>query len=393
MNRLHLELSDRIRGSFTADICPDSEGRFYLNTAFSVLSVSVNESPVRFSVTGRENNWQTVSFPLTGSAGIVAVEYEGTLDGTTGMYPYVREKTTDDFYILRSESIYYPVFNVPGSAEYFKHLIEPSKEDSFEMLIELKDDRVFCTNLTETASGTYEGHNPTITVGYFKKHASFFGSVFYTGLEESVLAKTEEIVRRTNDFMNRYKTAEISGFKVIVIPDGYGSFVLPGAMFITKEVLRDYKQLVHELIHTNWNPKCTSKEQRSRFFDEAVTQYLTLRVCDALGIMSREQIKKEYADTYKRMINEYGCTPYPITEYSSHEAGDLSYSFGALALISIDECIGERVMDECIRTMLKKYGDTEIDFKKFHSLFPESADNVFEEYFYTLKASDKLLKG
>ena len=72
--------------------------------------------------------------------------------------------------------------------------------------------------------------------------------------------------------------------------------------------------------------------------------YLTLKILDKLKIQSTKDTEKEYINTYRTYINEYGYIPSPILEYGIKGNGDLSYSFGALALLTIDKRVGELKM-------------------------------------------------
>lgn len=121
--------------------------------------------------------------------------------------------------------------------------------------------------------------------------------------------------------MNVYKKATIKDYNIIIIPDRYGSFVLENTMFITREACLDKQQLIHELIHTNWNPKCKASIQQSRFFDEAITQYFTYRICDYYSIKNAQQLENEFIDSYIDIMTTYDVVPIPISKYSEEGMG------------------------------------------------------------------------
>lgn len=254
MNRLNLYLSDKIKATFTRKV--EDTDFFVINKDFYIHRLLCDKKEMIFKEETTSSNFKVILFEKI--SGMLEIEYEGILDGTTGKYPYVKEKTSDDFYILRHETVYYPCFIRVDSEDYIQHLIEPREEDMFEVSVHVEDQRCAVSNLKEV-NGWLRGFNPTIVIGNYHEYKSFFGAVYYEMIEKEKLQRLEKIIYDTNQFMNRYKKAKIQDYKIIIIPEGYGSFVLEDTMFVTKEGCEDAQQLIHELIHTHWNPKCIKR--------------------------------------------------------------------------------------------------------------------------------------
>lgn len=387
MQNLVLKLSDKIEAEYKVPANEVANGRFAINTSFEVEQIFVSGVNTAYQIEKTDKNYKFIFFDK-GVSGDIVIKYSGVLDGTTGGYPYVREKTTDSFYILRTETFYYPVFCNPESKEFIDSILFPSDKDRFHVYAKVIGARTLLTNMDTASQNTYEGTNPTFAVGNYQVTEEAFGKICFLDSANNRIVNTNALIKQTNDFLSRYKSAQNGKIQIVEIPEGYGSFVLGKCIFLTKDAFDDSHQLIHEYIHTNWNPKCDAHTQRARFFDEAFTQYLVLRVLDDAGIQSREITKKIYADAYRYSINECGNKPYPILEYAENHCGDLSYSFGALALVAIEDAVGVEKTDAAIKRMLNT--DTLFDFTKFHGYF-NGIERVWQDYFVTNRASNALL--
>lgn len=379
MYKLHLRLSDHVEGRFTADHSHLSSGCFALNSAFSVKCVLADGMPADYCARQEKEGYQTVTFRAP-DCRTLTVEYEGVLDGTTGRYPYVKEKTSDECYILRSETLYYPVFALPESAEYRQNLLSPLEEDRFQVTVEVLGGRHIRTNLREISNGVYEGHNPTIAVGNYRLETCPFGTIAYFGMDGDMLEEIRRMAACTNKFMNRYKPAEIRDFQIVEIPARLGSFVLPGTMFLAGQP--DIRQVIHEFIHTNWNPRCSGAVQRSRFFDEGITEYFTAKVLTYYGLQDVKTSRALWKTQYRSAIAAHPENKVPIADYGTRELGNLSYSYGPLALFALEDAVGETEMERIMSELLERYQQEDVDFQKLEVLFPVSAAPVFRKYFY-----------
>lgn len=392
MYRLNLTLSDRIQAQFTAYGKNFYRNRFAIHSSFIIKQILVNGISADFHTVRKEHNYQIISFSADLPYQSVEIAYHGSFDYNNPIYPYVKENLSDKFYILRNETVYYPTFEIPMTEEFYQKLLFPLPEDSFQAEIKLMDSRKFYTNLKEHSDSCYIGTDPTIVVGNYQSKTFSFGTVRFMEWEEKQISGLKNIILLTNRFMKRYKQADISGLQIIELPVGYGSFVLSGTLFLTADSAENYPNLIHECIHTNWNPKCDVSVQRTRFFDEAITQYFTARLCDTEGILPRSEWIKQWKKECKETVSYLETSPTPLVDWGKSQQSDLAYSFGGLALFALEQAVGTAQMDRILRNMLTLYSEKEIDFPLFRSLFPSSADSVFHDYFNTVNALERLLK-
>lgn len=395
MIRLKLILSDGIEGYFRA--CgPDFQSDFFsLNRSFTVHAVAADGKPVSFFTEEVSGNCQLVRFAAPLPFHELTIHYSGALDGSTGAYPYAREKTSDPCFVLRNETAYYPYPGHLYTPDYYERLLNPVEEDRFELEISLLDRRVFCTNLQQIDSGHFTGFDPTVAVGPYRVALLPFGRVYSLTLEQRQLDDIEQILFRTNQYMNRYLPAQIRELQIIQLPAGLGSFVQGSCLFWSTDGQFDPVQLVHEAIHTHWNPRCTSAVQRSRFFDEGITQYFTALVCDQLGLCSLDQFCQQYREEARRLPLAHPEWRVGISRYPELQAGDLAYSVGPLALMALREAMGDELMEQILRQMLLRFGENgneRIDFERFRELFPAGVQQVFADWFDRGSAACALLE-
>ena len=383
MKYLELFLSDRIKGIYKTRLTGNI---LYLNKDFKIKKLSVNGKETAHKIT-KNDCWQSITFDEPGD---VYLEYEGVLDGTSGLCPYVKEKTGDDFYILRYETLYYPLEYEVGSEEFISHYLYPQKEDFFKVNVRINDERKILSDLVYKEDGYY-GPNPVFIIGHYHKTTAYFGNIYHLDLSDKIIDKGVALIKNANEILRVYHDVTLKDLNLYIMPEGYGSFVMNGeqvSLFITVDSFLDPHYLIHELTHLHWNPKCDPKIQNVRFFDEAISQYLTLKILDKLKIQSTKDTEKEYINTYRTYINEYGYTPSPILEYASKGNGDLSYSFGALALLAIEKRVGEVKMTSVLREIINS--DTLVDFDVFKNKFINIED-IWHDFFISNDYSDKIL--
>ena len=391
MNELDLVLSERICGRLRKRVNWTETSFFILNKSFEITKIRANGIEREFSRAEIVDNYAFYKLADVMGELDLEISYSGILDGSTGVFPYVREKSTDKFYLLRIETVYYPLFVEPYSDEFMEYCLDESDDARYKVKVETEDGRMVCSNLSKVSENEFCGFMPTFAVGNYKEERFDFGSIYVDRGSDIDLSQTVSMIHDTNEFMRRYKDVSIRDFSIITIPEGYGSFVLPGTMFITEDGLCKYRNIVHETIHTNWNPVCKKKNvQNTRFFDEALTQYFMSRVCDFYGWEKQSNLKNEFINTFAGKIRG-GYEVVPISQYAECDYGDLSYCFGPLFFFALEECLGREALDECLHRMLEEYDKKEIDFETFRALLPNEASDVFDEYVTTNTAAKELL--
>ncbi|MCI5773799.1 MAG: hypothetical protein MR210_04480 [Erysipelotrichaceae bacterium] len=375
MKILNLHLGDEIRGCFEA---PIQNNVLYLNKSFIIDEILIDNTK-RICEIICNDRWQEIKLPIDNK--IVKVKYHGILDGKSGLYPYVKENSKDEFYLLRHETIYYPSFYEIDSEEFLEHYLYPKTDDEFVVNIEIDDSRFIVSNLKQIDNNVYKGHNPVFVIGNYLLKDDYFGKLFYLIGHKEIDSKSL-FIKKVNDALLKYKEVYLNNLKIVIIPIGYGSFVMPDnkTMFITEDSFDDPQYFIHELIHLHWNPKSKANVQKSRFFDEAITQYLTLRVLDELKIRCSEETERLFIDDFKTSVNSYDIVLQPICNFAEGNNGFLSYSYGPLSILQIEKKIGKEKVDSAFRKMIND--DQLYDFTRFKSLF-EDIEDVWNDCFAT----------
>ena len=203
MKKLRLKLSSVINGRYEIDVEDINKSYFALNKSFIINTISCDNKIVNYKVIEIRYNYKIISFDLLDESHKVIIEYEGILDGSTGRYPYVIEKTTDDFYLLRGETVFYPTFEIPESEEYLAKMLYPIIKEKFQTTIKMDNEYMLCTNLDKINQFIYEGYNPTFAVGNFKRYSGYFGEIYHMNFEENSIMKIDNIIKSTNGYFDQ----------------------------------------------------------------------------------------------------------------------------------------------------------------------------------------------
>ena len=94
------------------------------------------------------------------------------------------------------------------------------------------------------------------------------------------------------------------------------------------------------------------------------------------------------------MVNKYNLSLIPLVDFGKYAYGDLSYSYGPLAIKAIEDKIGTTNIDQILSKMLIEYKDNEIDFELFLKLFEKyDIKDIIEDYFHTVKGQNYILSN
>lgn len=380
MQKLEITYQDRLYGHYEKDL---KKPYFYLNKSFDIKRLTIDGKDISYSYED-ECFIRTFTLPKTGH---LVLEYEISLDGSVKDYfPYVKEKTDDPFFILRQETLYYPMLYEPYSEEFYDHVLNRYEEDLFELSI--ISSYPFSIDIPKLEN-KYRGYWPNVLFGKHQSASFDFGKVIdFCGAIENI-KKQSGLIININDALNKYRYFPLLDLVIYVIPEGYGSFVKDDkTMIITKDSFLDPLYLIHEISHLYWNPICDPLIQACRFFDEGISQYLTLKIADELNIKEATLIKKDYLEAFKKHIK--GVKFSPISEYGNLGMGDLSYDVGPLILLKIEESVGEKKMQEVIKRMLNDR--EEMNFKKFIGLF-DGHQELLNTLFFKVDYQEELIKS
>ena len=322
----------------------------------------------------------------------ISIEYTGYLSGETGCCPYVRERITADFSMLRWETFYYPFFCKNDGEDIYSYL-SLKGECEVKLTVPLDYEVVTSEPLISKEVNrqeilyTYVNHagfrnNFCCTVAKYRLIYTDVG-IFYL-LNSCNQEELEQVMLKAYNYMNEHFGNKNIDSNTIyaAIPDGLGSFVMKEAAVVyiqesTFNTIKNLSQIIHEVIHLGWNAKPDKNDQRIRFFDEAFTCYFELRVMDYL--IGEKYMLDKLINVYKRQISsgKYKCVP--ISEFGKFEYGDLSYTIGAIFLYELCKFLGESCFDQITTLFLLKYRNNEVTLKKFCDEYIENADEELKD--------------
>jgi hypothetical protein len=403
-----MELSIKYQGKIQAHIKVSKAelkyNGFILNKSFIIEDVIVNGLSSNYSIELSDDHQYQI---ITISSGINAVnymevKYSGSLDGTTGLWPYVKEITLPEFALLRFETLCFPFFiKSIEDKELYSYVHSGFHLDS-KITVSCNNHLTVFSNLPLENLATinnekifeFRGSFLNFVVGKFEQLKIPYGSINYL-IGKEVKLDLKNIIDITIKYMSEYYgEVLIDDINIICIPEYLGSFVDKHTVFLALDALSDVRFIIHEIIHIGWNPLVELNAQRTRFFDEAITQYFTARIYDIFEENGSVKTYKTYQLHFKKTIKKHNISLVPLIDYGKYEYGDLSYSYGPLVLKAIEERIGVSNIDSVLRAMLAKYRYQEINFSKFFKLFDGyNINDIIEFYFYTTKGQNHILEN
>lgn len=388
--------------------------KFCLNREFIVEEIKVDDQSIcpkaiceSIKLEGFEEyivNQYTL--PLEGKT--IEIKYTGFLSGKTGICPYVQEKITEEFTFLRWETFCYPLFLQDGERSVYEYLSKCTIPGEIIVNVPKSYGIVSTQNLKMKISEDcrtiyyFEGdwHNFSASIAKYK-YVKLNCGEFYLMSDKVDMKLIEDTLQSAHNFLNStFGHREInSNIKYGVVPDGLGQFAKNNTIYIVESALSSVYNLcnvVHEFIHLGWNVKTNMETHRTRFFDEAFTQYFTMRVMEKL------LNKEEYRKFFNRHVESFNnqkkrlTKDVPIVEFGIHEYGDLSYTIGVLCLKELENIIGREDFDCITKLFLEKYKDSIVDFKLFYkeySILSSETDikEFFDEWIYSTSGYRKYL--
>jgi len=329
------------------------------------------------------------------------LHYSLVLSGETGSWPYVRERITTEFSLIRFETFCYPMFfddwigfNNPA----FKlESIEINAPEGYTAITSVD---------TETNAGMINS-----AIAPYERVDYPFGQVYYLPSVSSEKRKNiENIIDFVFDYMKvHFGNREAKRTIFAVIPSGFGSFARSDSrtIFLDEQAFDSPENLgfaVHEFIHLDWNAQCKDSVQRARFFDEAFTCFFENRVMRKYlhenGYAGHDYGRRSVLDAVEAI--QAGKYPLiPICQYGEHECGDLSYTIGALCMEKLNTLLGDKLFDGATDAFLYKYKGVAADFEDFCEAYKAFCSNehqdklsgFFDDWIYTCKGLKEHIKN
>ncbi len=404
------------------DIDPGSIGML-MNPEMTVRTLSIDDVPYKFKeeiipLLDQEGFYLNLIYlpqpRLSNNEIVIHIEYDGCLDGFESFCPYVHDKISKKFTIIRFESFIYPFLVSTNSPQSFFNNYDKYKvhyKAALELPVEISIHSAFNVVTSKSKDGFVRYsidtestvHSIHFVVGPYETHGNDMVELHvFKGRLHGYTQLLSNIKRCIAFYTERFGRVSNSGkLSIIEISDGYGSFAGDG--FIYQETAgltnNDFLQnIYHEIAHTRWTPNAVGRVQRTRFFDEAFAQYLSIR---AIRHLEGYEISKHYLNKWlksakKQLSNDKITFVTSISDYWRDEIGELSYSKGALFLHLVEKRIGIREMDRFLKNYINGRSDTDhATFENFYlALVNEcgsKVDRLFSEWIVGTRSSNEII--
>jgi len=348
-----------------------------------------------------------------GASRDLAISYEGSILGYPEVMAYVKDRISDDYSLLRPDSLAYPMLANPERASWFEsygieapftYQVSATVPNPFKVacggsLLEV-------AKLGERSKYTFRSKVPTWRIDVaIAKFTELLDET--SGIKVFVLPQDEgragEVLKAAGRafslFSNFYGSLEENkGYTVIEIPEGWGSQASDFYLLQSAAAFKDAEnlgELYHEIGHS-WNAMAKPAVQRSRWFDEAFASYFSAvairefegkdafeRVMQTARIRFRERVSRD-----KRNFAT------PITDYARTELGTNSYTKGAWSLYVLNELIGEEDFRKVVRVFINEFRNNPAGFDEFRRIAESVSQKDLNLYFsewFTGTESSRLL--
>ena len=361
-----------------------------------------------------------LSSPLApGQTTSIRLKYGGALFGYREVMGYVRDTISEDYSLLRAESMPYPMIGAPSYAGWrssyqnkFDYQIQAAVPVGFVPVCigsQIGEPQTKDGKTIYRCAGPADSDSINVAIAKFRvvDDAERNLQVYVLQADTEAGSRVMNEMRRALDFFTSYfgpppklgTMGAHNGLTVIEIPDGWGSYALRGYIFQTAAAFKDPKsagELYHEVGHV-WNAMVADRIQRARFFDEAFASYFeALAVRQFEGEQAYRALLDSYRDIYIQRVNRdpLGKTT-PIADYGKHEIGVFSYTKGAWSLYVLHQLVGDDQFKQIIRTFLDEFGAKPADFKNFQEVVERVSQRklakFFDEWIYGGASSQLLL--
>ncbi len=350
-----------------------------------------------------------------GQTAIVHLTYAGPLFGYPEVMQYVRDTISEQYSLIRAETMAYPIVAAPSIAGW-----RQSFKNKFDFEIETKVPAGFtavCSGKEVGEAQTREGTSTfrcigdagssqiSVAVAKFRVLDDPERNLRVDVLEADAEAGAQVMVemRRALDFYRSYfgEMRRAGSLTLVEIPDGWGSYGVPGHIFQSAAAFKDRSrasELYHEVGHI-WNARANERVVRARYFDEAFASYFeALAVRQFEGPEAFRALMQSYRQTYlDRVARDARGRAVPIAGYAGEEIGVFSYSKGAWSLYVLHQLLGEEAFRRAISDFLAAYSDKPADFDDFrHAVEKSSGRDVgpwFEQWITGTDASTMLIEA
>lgn len=347
----------------------------------------------------------TLPAPLApGQAAAIHLKYAGPLFGYPEVMQYVRDTISEQYSLIRAETMAYPMIAAPSSAGWrqfmrnskFDYEIETDVPAGFVAVCSGKESGEQQTRdgrSTYRCSGEPGSSQLTVAIARFRVLNDPERSLRVYALPADAEAGNHVMteMRRALDFYRSYFGDMPGGslyrgsLTLIEIPDGWGSYVSSGHIFQAAAAFKDRSrasELYHEVAHI-WNALAGDRVVRTRWFDEAFASYF-----EALAVRQfqsteayRAFMERARQSFIQRAARDSRGRTTAIAEYGKEELGGFSYTKGAWSLYVLHQFLGEDQFQRSIAVFLAAYGAKPAEFDDFRRAIENSSGRDLQRWF------------
>ena len=345
-----------------------------------------------------EPSWQVnhaqveLAAPLApGHAATLHLKYSGQLFGYREVMQYVQDTISEDYSLIRLETMAYPFIAAPTEAGWSQSLRRSKFDYEIDTIVPPGFVAV-CSGKDAGPPTTQDGRSVYHCTGApGSAHLSVAVAKFRTfddperdlrvyamPADAQAGVRIMEEMRRSLDFYRSYLGAvHGGGLTLVEIPGGWGSYAVSGHIFQAAAAFKDRErahELWHEVAH-RWNvctsadsgADCSPRVLRARYFDEAfATCFEALAVRQFQGEAAFRKFMENNRESFRKDVERdpRGRT-IAIADYGPEEMGGFSYTKGAWSLYVLRQLLGEDRFRRSISEFLHEYSGKPVEFQDF----------------------------
>jgi len=341
----------------------------------------------------------------------IEIKYGGAITGYEDVFPYVKDRVSAEYTLVRPDAFSYPVLGPPD----FRALASKLPRQRFDYEVEVTVPKGFVA-ANVGALQSVEERGERVTYVFKSKLPSWridvavskFSVVEDEALNIRVYSLPEDVEHARRVLKEVLRCLKLYrgllgdppawvGYTIIEIPEGWGGQADITGALIPADWLRDPKEIngiYHELAHL-WNPP-SREEVPSRFLDEGIASYLQLIAEEELlgvrledRLSDARRILKELAKRRPDLLDT------PVSKYGEAGLTDASYAVGPIILHNLREALGDERFWAAMRSFIRRFRNRPATLEDFVNAFAEAcgedAHQLLKEWLFSTAPIKKLI--